>query len=491
MRRLALCLLLLAPAVPVATAQAQTAQAQTAQAQTAGSDIDSVRRSLGDALSFATFGAVNGLAPDAQVSPEGDAYRIHLPVTGLIAPSDPAVTALARPTGDGAWDVQSLTFPSHATIESNGPASGPGGGKVTYTIGRQDITAHIVPDMKQPTTYAARLEDIHLQSEAGGQRARQTLAHYAVKGSITADGDGRVGLISTGEATGWAVSIDHDKEPPIDFRTKRVSVDVSVQGLDKAKGERLRAGLHTLLADLPKPGADSLPAIKDPRGSLRALLDDATGLLNRFEVNETLEGVTLSDQHLQGGAGTVIIGLHGDTANQDVDAGMDLAINDVVVPAALSGPYAAYVPKHISLRNRIHGLPSDQVVALLRAALAENADPMALQAQALRLLRTPGASVSVDPFNIDAGPLALTGTAHLLPSENGGFAGHIHIVASGMDALISQAQGNQAFGHVMPMLYMAKGMGKADGKTIVWDIDLDERGVRINGTPFGHPPPKR
>ncbi len=156
------------------------------------------------------------------------------------------------------------------------------------------------------------------------------------------------------------------------------------------------------------------------------------------------------------------------------------------MPAA----YIAYVPKHISLRNRVRGLPTDQVVALLRAALAEDADPIALQAQAIRLLNTPGARVSIDPFSFDAGPLAVTGTARLLPSDNGGVAGRIHIIATGVDALIAQVQSNPAFGRIVPMLYLAKGMSKPDGASVVWDIDVDQAGVRINGTPFGHPPPR-
>ena len=60
-----------------------------------------------------------------------------------------------------------------------------------------------------------------------------------------------------------------------------------------------------------------------------------------------------------------------------------------------------------------------------------------------------------------------------------------------MDALIAQAQGNPALGHIMPMLYMAKGMSRPDGASIVWDIEFDHGGVRINGTPFGGHPPQR
>ncbi len=490
MRRFVLCLLLLAPC-----AQAQTTDPNA--------DADAIRRSLGDALSFATFGMVSGLGADAQVTPDGDGYRIHIPLTGLTAPSDPAVTATARSAGDGAWDVQSLSFPSTATIDSKGPA----GGAVTYTIGTQDITAHIAPDMKQPTTYTAHFGDIHLDSDTGKQRANQTIASYSVKGTLSADGDGRVAMTSSGEATGWTMRTTPETGPGMDFLTRRLAADITIKGLDRAKSERLRARLRTLLAELPKPGQPPLPpagSITGPsaphatgpgkaamREALNAMLDDTLGLLTSFDADETLEGLQVSGQGVNAGAGTVIIGMHGDTADQKLNAAIDLAVNDMTVPASVPGPYVAYVPKHISMRNRVRGLPSDQVVALLRAALAEGANPAALQAQAVALLNTPGATVSLDPFSFDAGPLAVTGSARLLPDDSGGFAGHIHIIASGMDTLLAQAQGNPALAKMMPMLYMAKGMSKPDGASILWDIDVDRAGVRINGTPFGHPPAKR
>jgi hypothetical protein len=434
---------------------------------------------------------ITGLGPDAQVTKDGDAYRIHLPVTGLTAPSDPAVTATVRPADNGAWDVGSLTFPSTATIDSNGPA----GGAITYTLGKQDITAHIAPDMKQPTTYAAHFGDIRLESQSGKQRARQTIATYSVKGTLSADGDGRMSMKSTGEATDWDMTTMPEHGPGVDFMSKRLNVDVTIQGLDRTKTEHLRGRLRSVLADLPKPdqppGPPGTAPRTAPRTTLNAMLDDVTGLLTRFQVDETIEGLKVSGQGIEAEAGTVVIGMHGDTADQNLDAGMDLAINDLTAPANVPAAYVAYVPKHISLRNRVRGLPTDQVVALLRAALAENANPMALQAQAIRLLNTPGARVNIDPFSFDSGPLAVTGTARLLPSENGGFAGRIHIVASGLDALIAQAQNNPALGRVMPMLYLAKGMSRPNGASVVWDIDVDQAGVRINGTPFGHPPPKR
>ena len=253
MRRLVFCLLLLAPSAQGQTNQGQTNQAQTNQAQANDPDTDIIRRSLGDALSFATFGMISGLGPDTQVTRQGDSYHIHMPFTGLTAPTDPAVTATARPSGDGAWDVQSLAFPSTATIDARGPAAG----TVIYAIGKQDITAHIAPGLKQLTTYVAKFGDIRLESDAGKQRARQTIANYAVKGTLRSGGDGRMTMTSSGEMTNWDMSMTSESGSAMDVLTRRMGMDFTVEGLDRAKSEHLRAGLRGLLASLPKPGHPS------------------------------------------------------------------------------------------------------------------------------------------------------------------------------------------------------------------------------------------
>ena len=124
------------------------------------------------------------------------------------------------------------------------------------------------------------------------------------------------------------------------------------------------------------------------------------------------------------------MGMRGETVDQTLNATIDLAFNDLTAPASIPRLYATYVPKHVSLRNRIRGLPSDRVQALLRASVAPDANPAALEAQAAALLKTPGAMVSLDPFSFDAGPLAVTGTARLVPDDAGGFGGRFHIIAS-------------------------------------------------------------
>lgn len=493
MRRLLLCLLLLLPAAP-RLAPAQTpaappagmpaeAAAPAAPAAVQPPDLAAVRRGLGDVLSFATLGMLSALGPEAQVTPDGDGYRIRLPVQGLRGADAAPLTARARPAADGAWDIESLAFPAAATIDTAGPASG----RMHYAIGGQRITAHIDPSLKRPSNYVAQFRDIRLTTRDGAHSAAQTIGRYDLRGSVAAAGDDRVTLSTWGEATDWSVVSTTGQAAPLSIVSQRADGHLLLRGLDRTKGQALRTHLQALL-DHAATGQAADDGQMATHAALGALLTDATGLLDRVQAEETLEGVRLRDgTALDATAGSVVLTMEGGSDEQTLDGDVTLAVNELAVASAPDA-LAPYVPRHITLRNRLRDLPSAGVVALLRAALAADADPAALKVQAARLLASSGGTVSVDPFSFDSGPMRVTGTARLLPLRNGAFGGHVHLVASGVDALIAQIRTAPELAQVLPVLLIAKGLARPQGAAVAWDIDLDQAGLRINGIPFGHSP---
>jgi hypothetical protein len=298
----------------------------------------------------------------------------------------------------------------------------------------------------------------------------------------------------------------HDRS--VTMIARRMTGDVSVHGLDRDKGDRLRKDLQGLIATAPDTPPAPAPAGSDPhapkppmspamqqmaRDMLHAILDDATGLLRSVKLDETVEGITVNAGDGKGATiGSAVVAMNGSSEADHLDIGMDLAVNDMAIPSVPIA-YAPYVPKHVSLSDKVRGVPAERLRTLLRAALEDNADPEALKLQALALLATPGTVVSIDPFSFDSGPLNVTGTARLVPLANGTFGGHVHVTATGMDALMAKMQGDPDMAQAMPMLFIAKGMAKPNGQSLVWDIDYDQSGVRINGTPFGGggKPPRR
>jgi hypothetical protein len=81
--------------------------------------------------------------------------------------------------------------------------------------------------------------------------------------------------------------------------------------------------------------------------------------------------------------------------------------------------------------------------------------------------------------------LSVTGSAKLLPRADGELGGEVHIAARGVDALLAQVQGQPKLQQAMPLIFMAKGLARAQGDSLVWDIAMGDGPLTINGTPFG------
>jgi hypothetical protein len=100
---------------------------------------------------------------------------------------------------------------------------------------------------------------------------------------------------------------------------------------------------------------------------------------------------------------------------------------------------------------------------------------------------SPGARAGLDSIAFDAGPVHVLGSARLRPRATGEIGADIHISASGVDALLVRLQSKPELQGVLPLLFMAKGLGRAQGDSIVWDIGVGGGPLTVNGTPFGQP----
>jgi hypothetical protein len=59
-----------------------------------------------------------------------------------------------------------------------------------------------------------------------------------------------------------------------------------------------------------------------------------------------------------------------------------------------------------------------------------------------------------------------------------------------VDALLAQIQDQPDLQQAVPLIFLAKGMGRAQGESLVWDIVMGDGVPTINGTKFGQPPGK-
>jgi hypothetical protein len=144
-----------------------------------------------------------------------------------------------------------------------------------------------------------------------------------------------------------------------------------------------------------------------------------------------------------------------------------------------------FIPHRVDLKTNLSGVWIGPLMALLRAATEPGSDPAALLAQAMTLFANPKVQISIDVLSFDSGPLQINGSAKVVPRADGHLGADIHIAASGMDQLLAQAQSQPNLQQVMPMVLLAKGVGRPEGDNLIWDISLGGGPMIVNGIPLG------
>jgi hypothetical protein len=454
-------------------------------------DADAIAASLAQVLSLATLGTVTTQDQSVQVTQSGGDYHVRLPLKGFSVPANAAVDAIARPLAGGMWDIVLMTFPSAGTVE---PAMhDPDARAITFSIGEQAIKARIDPSFARISSFAADLGTIKINSGQADLQSEQSFDRYVTDGTVSSGTDGLLNLTSQGKATNWRLAAHGPNHAETDGVARTLSGRVSVEGLDRTRGFRLMAASRALLAAAKTPSAPGQPpTVSDgQRQDIRTLVEALSGLMTRFSVEESVDDIRFSSGAVAGATiGRVKFSMAGDSTQARLNTTLDIAM-DAFAMASLPPETAVYVPRHFDLRSAMAGVPTEHILALLRTATEPGADLAALEARFTSLFAEPGTRIGIESLTFDSGPMQVTASARFVPKPNGKMGANIHVAANGLDAFIAQAQGVPAMQQGLPMMFMAKGMGRPEGGATVWDIALGDGPITVNGVPFGQPAPRK
>jgi hypothetical protein len=219
---------------------------------------------------------------------------------------------------------------------------------------------------------------------------------------------------------------------------------------------------------------------------LHAMVDDLGALLNRFDFDETIQGLHFDSAATRAQIGSVRIGIAGDARDNRVNAHLDITLSD---PASSLVPmeYASLMPHRVTIRPAFSGVRSEALLQWLRDVTAEGSDPAALLTRTMALLNDPDAKAGIETLVIESGPLVLDGSARVRPLPGDAAGVDVHLTARGLDAMMAQLQGNPQAMQILPMIFLAKGMAKPVGDALVWDIGYAAGAVTINGVPLAQP----
>jgi hypothetical protein len=452
------------------------------------SEADELRSSVLEALSLVTFGMVTGRDHAGEVSRNGADYRVRMPLEGFASPPQASLDALARRLGGGSWDILSMSLPSAGTILPGG--DGGSRNPVEYVIREQTPRAKIDPDAVQASSFAASFAGIGLRSAQRGQQSEQSIERYGTEGWMSGESAGRVTFTSGNKAENWRLKTRTPDGTETGSSIKTMAGHLELEEVDRARGARFLTAARTMLVGMQaatlENGPGQPPGLSAAqRQALRGMIDASEGLLTKFQADQSFDGIRFIAGAGNGGTmNRLQLATKGEVANERLSARMDIALEGLSLNG-LPGGMAAYVPRHIAVRSTLSGVPTEELRALLRAASGPETASESLQAQIMRLLNEPGSRFGLEAVRFDSGPLRLEGSARSVPHPGGQPGATLHLSATGVDALIAQMQKMPALQQALPMMFMAKGMGRPAGEAVVWDISLDEGVLTVNGVPLG------
>ncbi len=455
------------------------------QAQTGAQTPETIKSSLEQFLSIVTFGIITVRDHGAEVTRRGANYEARLPLEGFSAPPDAAINAVVHPTDQGLLDVTSMTLPPAGTIESATSSGSPV--PITYSIGHQAITAKVDPGLTTPSSYVADLNAVRLLSKQAEQHVEQTIDRYTINGTVSADSGGLLTLASQGSGTGIRFIGHGPNDFASDVAIRAAAGHFSVEGLDRVQGTRLLTALRGIPA-VGKSSDQPAAILQDQREALRAIVEAAGGLLNRAEAEEILEDIRFAagtgSAAISGSVRRLRLNITGDAVAERLHTQFHIAL-DGISSSALSGENAMFIPHRVDLKTNLSGVRIGPLMALLRAVTEPGMDPASLLLQAMTLLADPQVRISIEALSFNSGPLQVQGSARVVPRPDGQLGAAIHIAASGMDKLLAQTQSQPSLQQVMPLMLLAKGIGRPEGDSLIWDISLGDGPMTVNGIPLG------
>lgn len=467
-----------------------------ARAQVIDPTPEVLQSELAKILSVVGDGLVAPRNHPPQVTRDGGSYRISIPLPGLTAPPNAVIDAHATPLVGGMWDVTSLTLPENGTLSTT-PTGVDTPGNLSFSIAQQAIHARIDPSLSQPSPFAATFGGIAVRTEGGGQRAEQTIERDTLQGTLVADAAQHLNVQTLGSAANWRISTTDKAGVTVHSVIRSAAGSVNVEGLDGAQAQRLLAAGRLLVTDMQTaraqaaatpPGTATPPVLSPALNTrLRAIVDASAGLLNRLEVEDTLQGIHFdAPGGSSGDIGQMRLGLSSEARNDRLSAELDVSVNDLTT-SALPVDLATYIPRHIDIKPAIAGVQIPQLRRLLRDATAVDPDQPTLRNEVFALLAEPDANIGIASLSFDSGSLRMTGSARLRPQVDGTPGIEIKLAATGLDALIAQAQNDPNVQQISPMLFLAKGMARPQGDSLVWDILLADGTFTVNGLAMGQP----
>lgn len=485
--------LLLATALSAPAALAATATDDQAQA---------VERELHDWLQGLLGTAMAAPERPVQLRAEGGNYAVIIPLG-----ADSAITGHLTPQDDGRWLLSGVKLPSPASFTlslpiptNGGPANGGQPSATTtrtyeFSVARQDTSGVLDPTYKTPSSLQQRYEGFQLNSSgADGKQSSQT-AHSTSQTTLTPAADDRFDLASSAEFDGYLVDNQRDNGFTLHLTAERGRAVAQLSGISPDKGPALlRNWIGLAVETVADVASANGPSQLTPeqqahlRTGLRALLDSFDGFASSMQADYVLEGAQVQAAGFSGIARRATVGFGGDAPDGVLNIYLDLGVEGISVPGLLANfkvppRYADLVPTDIHVRPTLAGVGTKELLDLGRQALDAIDQGQHAPPDPAPLFAHGGVVAGLDAVSFNVGPtnFAGRGTVTFTAPAPDAFTGQGKVTATNLDALIDRAKQDPTMQQALPVLTIAKGIGRASGDKTVWDITYQDGKALVNG----------
>ncbi|HET7882276.1 MAG TPA: hypothetical protein VFL55_15425 [Acetobacteraceae bacterium] len=424
-----------------------------------------------------------------RVTGEHDHYAISWPIPGLTVPnSEPAIRADVRPLDGGRWSIERLTLPPAGSFTVTVPDPDTGGSRAPvdfhYTIDRQDSHGVIDPSLTGVSTTHTELSGIALASDSADQRREQRIDRYVAESSVVPLHNDRLDLTSIVAATGWKTATQLGNGTPVAVGIEAIHATGRVNGIRRDRAAGLLAAAAGLISALPpdfmaQDDKTDLPPAA--RTQLRLLVDSLQDLLTAVSIEETVDGLQAEIAGVGGfSLKRFLLGFGGEAPDGRLHAWLHIGLDELATPS-LPPRVATLLPHRVELKPSLSGVLTSDLQKLAVDATEDGANASSLEPDITAIFAHGGVKLALDTLAFDIGPAKVEGSGQVTALSPDTWHGEAHVTATGLDDLASLARTNPDLKEALPALIMLRGLGKPDGKKLVWDIVSDGPSVQVNG----------
>lgn len=426
-----------------------------------------------------------------KVTAADDHYNLSLAIPGLVG--DDTATARLKPLDGGRWDLDAIQLPPsmHFNARLPGPHGEPDGMTAfSISIGGQKSHALIDPALRSRSAVDVHLHDVTIRSDGPQQHQLQAMRDYHVAATLQPGQNNLLDFAETASISGWSSTAQIQGKPGVDFAADRISGTGQVVGLDRNQADMLLSAFSGLVATLPPKGAPpppGAPVTPAERSALQQLVRGLRGIFTSLHAQETIQGLHVTVAGMgEASVRQLRMEMGGAAPNGLMHTWLDLSLDGLAV-TGLPPQTAELMPRHVQLRPSLAGVPAGALLDLALRATQPDADQAQLQAEATRLLTTPGARLALEQIGFNVGPAVVQGSGSVTATGPGEYKGDAMLTATGLDALMQQAQHDPMLQQAVPVLAMLRGFAKPEGTRLVWHVVAEGGGVSVNGIPLIQP----